>query len=349
MSAPEASEQVDCFGSGCAALVSGDGPLGTADQAAAAACRTMLDWHHEFSRFEPDSELSRLNRDTRATVPVSPVMARLAEAIRYAATITRGLVDGTLLDQIEAAGYRSDLGDGPTLAEALDLAPARGVAAAAGAAPRGGSEQLSIDMPALTVTRPAGLRLDSGGLAKGLFADVLAERLAAYAGFAIDCGGDLAIGGTAARPRRIKVESPFDGAVLHTFERRRSGVATSGIGRRSWLDGEGRPAHHLLDPATGRPAFTGVVQATALAPTAVLAEIYAKAAVLSGPERAASWLRHGGVVVLDDRSYEVVEPAPEVTLPNTVSLRLASSAPPSPNEAASASVISSAGSGFENR
>ncbi len=80
-------------------------------------------------------------------------------------------------------------------------------------------------------------------------------------------------------------------------------VATSGIGRRSWLGPDGRPAHHLLDPATGRPAFTGVVQATALAPTAVEAEWRAKAAVLSGPERAADWLAHGGVVVLDDGSH----------------------------------------------
>ena len=58
--------------------------------------------------------------------------------------------------------------------------------------------------------------------------------------------------------------------------RRRAGSAA-----RSWLDARGRPAHHLLDPATGRPAFTGVVQATALAPTALEAEWRAKAAVLS--------------------------------------------------------------------
>jgi hypothetical protein len=43
---------------------------------------------------------------------------------------------------------------------------------------------------------------------------------------------------------------------------RRTGVATSGIGRRSWLDADGRPAHHLLDPSTGSPAFTGIVQET---------------------------------------------------------------------------------------
>jgi FAD:protein FMN transferase len=52
------------------------------------------------------------------------------------------------------------------------------------------------------------------------------------------------------------------------------------------------------------------VQATALAPTALEAEVLAKAAVLSGPARAPGWLPHGGVVVLDDGTHEVVEAPP---------------------------------------
>jgi thiamine biosynthesis lipoprotein len=165
-----------------------------------------------------------------------------------------------------------------------------------------------------TVTRPVGVKLDSGGLAKGLFADVLAEELASHAGFAVNCGGDLLIGGAGAINRPIHVESPFDGSRLHTFNLRRTGVATSGIGRRAWLDSHGRPAHHLLDPASGRPAFTGVVQVTALAPSALMAEIQAKAAILGGPRSAGAWLSHGGVIVRDDGSHEVVEPPPVVTL-----------------------------------
>jgi thiamine biosynthesis lipoprotein len=342
----EAVQQVECFGSTCTALVIGDGALGSAEQAAAAVCRTLLTWHQRFSRFQPTSELSRLNRDTAETVAVSALIARLAEAVRYAATITRGLVDGTLLRQIEQSGYRSDPADALDLARALALAPPRRPARAA--ADRCW-QSLSVDLEGLTVTRPPGLQLDSGGLAKGLFADVLAEALADHPSFAVNCGGDIAIGGSAGMPREIVVESPFDRTPLHTFRPRRTGVATSGVSRRSWLGTDGSPAHHLLDPFTGRPAFTGVVQATALAPSALLAEIYAKAAVLSGPQQAGSWLRHGGVVVLEDGSYEVVEPLGEVTLPKTASLRLASPPPPRPKEAPRASVRSSAGSGRENR
>ncbi|HEY2769576.1 MAG TPA: hypothetical protein VGI87_03370, partial [Solirubrobacteraceae bacterium] len=59
----------------------------------------------------------------------------------------------------------------------------------------------------------------------------------------------------------------------------------------------------------GRPAYTGVVQATALAPTGVEAETRSKAALLSGPDAAPGWLAHGGVVVLDDGTAQVVTAA----------------------------------------
>jgi thiamine biosynthesis lipoprotein len=125
--------------------------------------------------------------------------------------------------------------------------------------------------------------------------------------YAIDCGGDLMIGGSGGLPRAVEVRSPFGDEVLHTFELVQSGVATSGIGKRSWLDGDGRPAHHLLDPATGRPAYTGVAQVTALAPSAAEAEARAKAALLSGPDAAARWLPYGGLIVEDDGTCRMVE------------------------------------------
>jgi thiamine biosynthesis lipoprotein len=228
------------------------------------------------------------------------------EASREAAEQTGGLVDATLLHDLEAAGYRADLGAPLPLSLALRLAPRRRPGAPSRAARW---RELEFDRSTGVVRRPPGVVLDSGGLAKGLFADVLAGALAGYAAFGIDCAGDLRIGGAAGLVRDVEVASPFERRTLHTFALADGGVATSGIGRRSWLDARGAPAHHLLDPATGRPAFTGVVQASALAPTALEAEIRAKAAVLSGPERAREWLPDGGVVVFDDGSFEVVDAA----------------------------------------
>ena len=286
-----------CFGSHCMVAVAGEG----ADQAAREAEAALLGWHRRFTRFSPDSELSQLNADPRATVPVTPLMARFVQAAIDAARQTDGLVDATLLGGLEQAGYRRDLPGSLPLSIALGLAPARHPAAPARHARWA---QVRVDALANTVSRPPGLRLDSGGVAKGLFADVLAERLAGFDAFAIDCAGDLRVGGDVSR--RIDVASPFDGSTLHSYELERAGIATSGIGRRSWLDAHARPAHHLLDPSTQRPAFTGVVQATALAPTAFEAELRAKCAVLSGPEAAPGCLPDGGLLVLDDGTHHLI-------------------------------------------
>jgi len=311
MSQAEVIEEFDCFGSRCAVLVSGRARDRSARDAGQLARRTLLAWHGRFSRFIPGSELSLLNADPRTVVPVGALMARFAQTVRTAGSLSRGLVDATLLDEIESAGYVRDLHAALPLAIALELAPARRPARAR-AFP--GWQQLEVDLAACTVTRAPGVRLDSGGLVKGLFADILAARLVSHPRYAINCAGDLALGGSEAALRPVKVESPFDGRTLHTFNLREGGVATSGIGRRSWLDRSGRPAHHLLDPASGRPAFTGIVQVTAIAPGALSAEIHAKAALLSGPSSAQGWLPHGGVIVYDDGSHRVIEPPPTVTL-----------------------------------
>lgn len=308
---PEATETFECFGSTCTVHVAGRGAFGDAPDAAREAKRRLRAWHQQFSRFELDSELARLNVDSRAAVPVSAIMAALADTVRAVGTLTGGLVDGTLIDEVERAGYdRHYEGESVPLEVALSLAPPR---QPAGPSARAGWRQLSLDRSAGTLTRPPGVKLDSGGIAKGLFADALAVELLEYDSFAIDCGGDIRLGGAAGYEREVEVAGPFDGRILHRFRMRDGGVATSGIGRRSWLRPEGRPAHHLIDPATGDPAFTGIVQVTAIAPTGVLAEALSKAALLSGPAGAEPWLTRGGVVVYDDGSHRVVEPACALT------------------------------------
>jgi FAD:protein FMN transferase len=308
VSGPEVIERFECFGSACAVHVRGDAPGASAREAAAKTRRTLLDWHERFSRFSAASELSLLNRDARERVPASATMARIAASVSFAATVSDGLVDATLLDQIEAAGYTGELGEPLALDDALARAPARRPGA-----PHPGRlwRALDVDLERNIIARPAGLKIDGGGLAKGLFADLLAAELDGHASFAIDCGGDIGLGGSAGLARTVEVESPFDSRIIHTFASARSAVATSGIGRRAWTASGGGPAHHLLDPRTGAPAFTGIVQATALAASALLADTYAKAAVLSGPDRAARWLgRHGGVIVLEDGSHRVIAPRP---------------------------------------
>jgi thiamine biosynthesis lipoprotein len=287
-----------CFGGQCTVIVADAAHPADAAAAAAMAQRALLTWHQRFSRFIEDSELSRLNRCAANEVAASPLMRRVIEVALRAARDTGGLIDITLADEIERAGYGAHMEGRKTGPGAvLSQAPPR---AAAGPHPDERWRRISIDPRRGTVIRPPGLRLDVGGIAKGVFADALATMLEGFDAYAVDCAGDLRVGGRARQARPVHVASPFNGSTLHTFAVTAGSVATSGISRRSWTVEGRRPAHHLLDPRTGAPAFTGIVQATALAPTAAQAEVLAKAAILSGPARAAEWLTHGGMVVLDD-------------------------------------------------
>jgi FAD:protein FMN transferase len=109
----------------------------------------------------------------------------------------------------------------------------------------------------------------------------------------------------------VLVPNPVTGMLAEVIELDDDAVATSGIDKRIWWDG-GRPAHHLLDPATRRPAWTGVLSATAKAPTATLAEALAKAAILAGPAAGRTILSlHGGLLITIDGVVLTAEAASE--------------------------------------
>jgi thiamine biosynthesis lipoprotein len=99
------------------------------------------------------------------------------------------------------------------------------------------------------------------------------------------------------------------GATAHRLFFRSGGVATSGIDIRVWERDDGEFGHHLIDPATGRTAWTGLIAATAVAPTALEADALAKAALLSGPAGGRRLLgaHQGGVLIHDDGAVELVD------------------------------------------
>ena len=259
------------------------------------------------SRFDPGSDLSRLNADPRACVPAGPLLrAAVAGALR-AASLTGGLVDPTLLGALRRAGYRESRAhiEPSSLARGLASAPPRRPAR-----PNPAAEwrAVEVDDGAGVIRRPPGLELDLGGSVKGWAADLVVARLARHGRCAVDCGGDLRVAAGSGAPWEVRVRHPLTGAIAHTLRVSAGGVATSGIDARLWERPEGDFAHHLIDPATGSPAWTGLVAATALAPTGLEAEALAKAALLSGPAAGRRLLRdrHGGVLVHDDGAVERV-------------------------------------------
>lgn len=276
---------------------------------AAGTVRAFLeDFDARLSRFKSDSELSTLNRDPRSVVPASDLLRTTARAAVWAAERTGGLLDPTLVNELELAGYDRSL-DGVTpasLAEAIAAAPRP---RPANPNPAQRWRTIRVDQRAGTIERPAGLQLDSGGVGKGLAADLASELLRGYSRFVVDCGGDMRVGGPDAQadPYRIEVEHPLTRARVIALRLPAGGVATSGLNVRIWRMRNGRFAHHLLDPAKGEPAWTGLVGVTAVGSTALEAETLAKAALLSGPERAREWLaQFGGVLVRDSGDVDYV-------------------------------------------
>lgn len=307
-------QQIVFHSMGCdVRLLIGPPLLGDGRSPAAVAQRERAyveDFAARLSRFRGDSELSALNRDSRPAVPAGPLLRAAVLAGLWAAERSGGLVDPTLIGALEDAGYATshDGRRSESLRDALDAAPARRPARAH---PAQRWREVQVDDRQGVVRRPPGVRLDTGGTGKGLCADAVARRLAGHTRFVVDCGGDLAIGGVGAQvePYEIEIEHPLTAETIRTVRVAAGGIATSGLNVRIWRDAQGRYAHHLIDPCTGTPAWTGLVGATALAPTALEAETLTKMALLLGPLGARGALaRHGGVIVHDSGDVEEIGP-----------------------------------------
>jgi thiamine biosynthesis lipoprotein len=284
----------------------GSEPTPRLRHAAQDARALLAELERRWTRFAPASDLSRLTHDPRREVPAHAHVRALVRAGAWASRVSGGLVDMTLGDDIVRAGYDGHwTGETAPLSEALAAAPER---TAATPHPAARWQGLGVDAGAQTVRRPLGVALDGGGLGKGLAADLVAARLAGLR-YVVDVGGDLALGHGGGGAHDVLVEDPWTGGVARRLRLGGGGVATSGIHRRLWLDADGRPAHHLLDPATGRPAWTGLLSVTAVGRTALEAEVTAKTALLRGPSGARALLAGlGGVVVHENGAVEAVPP-----------------------------------------
>jgi thiamine biosynthesis lipoprotein len=207
---------------------------------------------------------------------------------------------------------------GAPLAAALAEAPPR---RAAKPSPEARWRSFEVDDAGGTISRPPGVRFDSGGAGKGLAADLIAAELRGYSRFLVDCGGDIRSGGgdPSSPPYEVFVEHPLTGERAFVIKLAAGAIATSGLNVRIWRGADGNYAHHLLDPSTGMPAWTGLIGATALGETALEAETLAKAALLSGPDGGRAILaERGGLLVHDSGRVETAGPLggkPRIRLP----------------------------------
>ena len=288
---------------GSAIRIVAEAPLAhgaAADEALAGARAWTADFARRLSRFEPDSELSRAERGSRAIVPASPLLRAAVGAAPLGGGAHRRTDRPDSVGALEAAGYRDSRAGvrAAPLAEAL-AGGARAPSRPAEPGRRAGGACDVRDDAASIRARPACASTPAAP-ARAWPQTRSRARLRGFGRFAVDCGGDI-------RDRRrrsprpalqVDVQHPLTGDVAMSCELGGGGVATSGLDVRLWRARRRRFAHHLLDPSTGEPAWTGLVGATALGATALEAETLAKAALLSGPGRGRALLaEHGGVLV----------------------------------------------------
>lgn len=250
----------------------------------AATQRWFAEVEHACSRFLPHSNLSKLNDDPRPAVPVAGLLSQVLRRAAEIRDLTDGLVDAGVGSDVVRWGYNRTFDD----VSGLAAAPAHDLGSRAWAVRDG------------MVTRPPGVRIDLGGIAKGWAAD---EAVRSGLARIVSAGGDLA----SSHPDcEVEVRGPA-GNIVATVAVGIGALATSSVSRRRWRVGDD-VAHHLIDPRTARPADTPVVSATVIAEHAVVAEAGAKAVLIRGADGLAwagrqHWIKAAVVVWNDGAVY----------------------------------------------
>lgn len=290
----------------------------------AAAEKKLRGLEELWSRFLPDSELSRLNRADGVPCIVSQATFDLIEDAIDAWRLSDGVFDPTIGATMTAAGY-----DRPfATMSAEHLGHGRHI-------PAPGPHDIELFPYGPAVRLPPGVHLDLGGLAKGAAADLLADLLLAGAddgsriddppagdvpvgngpetpedggdpvyGCMVNVGGDVMTAGRPPRPAGWHVAVPETGSSNSdpwVVSVSNGAVCTSSTAKRRWAGPDGAE-HHLRDPATGAPIRSGIESATVLAARAAQAEVLTKMVMAAGPQRAPDILAESkatGLLVLD--------------------------------------------------
>jgi FAD:protein FMN transferase len=275
-----------------------------AGRAEVVACERAL------SRFDPDSDLMRLNGAGGGWVTVGERLLAALRAALQARTDTAGRFDPTILPALVAAGYDR------SFEQLTPRAPHVARSWHAGA-------QIELDVAGGRARVEAGAAADLGGIGKGFSAARALEAMRVawpqLSGGLVDLGGDIAVWGTSPEEARwrLGVADPrVPGASLGMLRIAAGGVATSGRDRRRFgLAGE---LHHLIDPATGAPARGGPLAVTVVAADAAAAEAHATALAVTPARAARAYVaeRPGlGALVVPDTGAPIVAGEIEFSAP----------------------------------
>ena len=250
----------------------------TDDRASAAALlrtaeREARRIEHKFSRYRPDNLVHRINHSGGRAVRVDEETALLLD---YAATCHE--VSDGMFDITSGALRRVWKFDGsdrvPSQSEVQELLRHVG--------------WHRVTWEDSTLTLPAGMEIDLGGVGKEYAVDHTAVLLAGQTrdAFLVNFGGDLFASGArrGGRPWGVGLDDPEQTgeAVLYRIEFARGGLATSGDARR-FVMWQGNRLGHILNPKTGWPVEDAPRSVTVLDRTCLEAGSLSTLAYLHGP------------------------------------------------------------------
>jgi thiamine biosynthesis lipoprotein len=256
--------------------------------------RLFASFERRLSRFLPHSELSQLNAAPTERFKASPTLIGAVQVALWAAQLTHGLYDPTILTYLEQAGYNRSFEQVPNprpLSTHDDLA---GSDSASAPVYRPYSFQsVQVNRAGGTIDRPVGVRLDLGGMGKGYTVDRAADRLQGLGPFLVNAGGDIFAYQSPPGQKgwQINLVHPLQpGLSMARLYLHHGAIATSTIAKRRWQH-QGQVMHHLINPRTGQPARTDALSVSVIANRTVLAEVHAKVALILGAEAGLAYLQ----------------------------------------------------------
>ncbi len=239
--------------------------------------RWVADFEAKYSRFLPDSLVSRINAAAgRDWVAVDPETDQLFNLCQEMFFVTRGVFDPTALPLLQLWNWKAQP---PVVPADAAVQAARELV---------GWRRVQRRPGAIHLPR-AGMGLDLGGLGK----EYAVDRVVGLAlereinDVLVDFGQDVRVHGQP--PERgawhIGLQDPRQPARCWTgVAVTNHAVATSGNYLRHFTH-QGRRYGHLLDPRTGYPADNGTLAVSVIAPNCTFAGILSTAAfVLGAPE-----------------------------------------------------------------
>ncbi|MEO8105574.1 MAG: FAD:protein FMN transferase [Candidatus Saccharibacteria bacterium] len=242
--------------------------------------REISAFEARFSRFQPDSELTKLNQAAGHKVALSAEFMELLAAARRASDATEGLFNPFILPALQRAGYRGSWPNPSVVDAQLDYSDR---------AVRG---MESLETGAGWARIPIDSALDFGGIGKGYLLDLLANLAEKRTtGYWFSLGGDIISGGfdDGHQPWRLGIQSAHEnGEIIAQVENRsghRLAVATSGVTKRRGPR-HGGAWHHLVDPRSGQPSVSDVLTASVVSDRACQADVLASCLVVLGTSKA---------------------------------------------------------------